>query len=580
MKEADTRINAEEAAIPTMDEKVDGLVELEGIRKNWTLRSLIIIWIAAALMSFVNNLNNHSSSTFVPFAISDFGSAPLLGTIAVVQATIASACLQPLARVADVYGRLEMFVFCVVMSTIGNIMVASSKSISVYAGSQVLFVLGSQGISLMLQILAGDSSDMYNRALMNAIPYAPSIITAWSSGPFATSMLDHSWRWGFGVFAILIPVVAIPMLGSLYYSKVKANKQRKAEGTYQRKNYLRNFLRLDPVGLILFAAGLSLLLVPFTLAASSSNRWGATHIIVMLVIGPVSLATFVVWEIWGAKWPLLPLNLLRTRTVIFGVIASIIDYTALYLLQNYIITYELVAANLSTTTATNIFVIIPFMGPIGQISAGFLVKYTKRYKWILVSGYALTMLGLGLSYRYINGHDHMAALVVSQIIIGFGSGVINTMQLGMQASVSQSNMAAVTALFTASLGVGSAVSGAVGGGVWTELLPRNLGRNLPDEAQSQLPAILGSVVVATSFEWGTPIRDAINKSYHDTFRTLLLIAVILQAFAIVAGILVEDLNIKEVDEAREYEGMVIGKTGAVDAVKNKAMDGVGNTFWV
>ncbi|KAL2794921.1 major facilitator superfamily domain-containing protein [Aspergillus keveii] len=569
MKESDTQINAEEAPAPTMDEKVDGLVELEGIRRNWTLRSLIIIWITAALMSFVNNLNNHSSSTFVPFAISDFGSAPLLGTIAVVQATIASACLQPLARFADVYGRLEMFVFCVVMSTLGNIMVASSKSISVYAGSQVLFVLGSQGISLMLQILAGDSSDMYNRALMNAIPYAPSIITAWSSGPFATSMLNHSWRWGFGVFAILIPVVAIPMLGSLYYSKIKANRQRKAEGTYKRKNYLRNFLRLDPVGLILFAAGLSLLLVPFTLAASSSDRWGATHIIVMLVIGPVSLVAFVVWEIWGAKWPLLPLHLLKTRTVILGVIASIIDYTALYLLQNYIITYELVAANLSTTTATNVFVIIPFMGPIGQISAGFLVKYTKRYKWIVVSGYALTMLGLGLSYRYINGHDHMAALVVSQIILGFGSGVINTMQTGMQASVSQSNMAAVTALFTASLGVGSAVSGAVGGGVWTELLPRNLRRNLPDEAQSQLPAILGSVVVATSFEWGTPIRDAINKSYHDTFRTLLLIAVILQAFAIVAGVLVEDLSIKEVDEAREYEGMVIGKTGAVDAVKNR-----------
>lgn len=33
----------------------------------------------------------------------------------------------------------------------------------------------------MLQILAGDSSDLFNRALMNAIPYAPSIITAWVS---------------------------------------------------------------------------------------------------------------------------------------------------------------------------------------------------------------------------------------------------------------------------------------------------------------------------------------------------------------------------------------------------------------
>lgn len=31
----------------------------------------------------------------------------------------------------------------------------------------------------MLQIFAGDSSDLNNRAIMNAIPYAPSVITAW-----------------------------------------------------------------------------------------------------------------------------------------------------------------------------------------------------------------------------------------------------------------------------------------------------------------------------------------------------------------------------------------------------------------
>ncbi|KAL2856435.1 major facilitator superfamily domain-containing protein [Aspergillus pseudoustus] len=571
MKESDTQIGAEEAAATgtAKEEKVDGLAELEGIRKNWTLRSLIIIWIAAFLMSFVNNLNNHSSSTFIPFATSDFGSAPLLGTIGVVQATIASVTLQPLARFADVYGRLEMFLFCVVMATLGNIMAASSQSISVYAGSQVFFVLGLQGITLMLQILAGDSSDIYNRALVNSIPYASSIITAWSSGPFATSILVHSWRWGFGVFAILIPVTAIPMLGCLYYSKAKAAKQRKAEGTYRRKNYLKNFPRLDPVGLILFATGLSLLLVPFSLAASSSDRWKETQNIIMLVIGPVSLVAFVVWEIWGAKWPTLPFHLLRTRTIIFGVAASIIDYAALYLLQNFLITYELVAADLSTTTAAYIFAIIPFMGPIGQISAGFMVKYLKRYKWILVSGYALNILGLGLSYRYINAHDHMAALVISQMILGFGSGVINTMQFGMQASVSHSNMAAVTALFTASLGVGSAIGGAVGGGVWTELVPQNLARNLPEEAQSQLPAIFGSVVVATSFEWGTPVRDAINKSFHDAFRAMLKIALILQAFAFIAGLIVQDLNLKEVEEAREYDGIVIGKTGAVDAVKSK-----------
>jgi hypothetical protein len=67
-----------------------GLADLDGIKRNWTLRGLIIIWISAALMSFVTNLNNTSSSTFAPYAASSFSSAPLVGTIAVVQAVIAS----------------------------------------------------------------------------------------------------------------------------------------------------------------------------------------------------------------------------------------------------------------------------------------------------------------------------------------------------------------------------------------------------------------------------------------------------------------------------------------------------------
>jgi hypothetical protein len=117
--------------------------------------------------------------------------------------------------------------------------------------------------------------------------------------------------------------------------------------------------------------------------------------------------------------------------------ASLIDYTALYLLQDYLTTYELVAAGLSVKAATNIAVLVPFAGVPGQFAAAFLVKYTKRYKWITVSGYALNLLGLGLAYKYINGHYHLGALVVAQLILGFGEGVINTMQFGMQASVSQ-----------------------------------------------------------------------------------------------------------------------------------------------
>lgn len=72
------------------------------------------------------------------------------------------------------------------------------------------------------------------------------------------------------------------------------------------------------MGLILFAAGLSLLLVPITLAETSSHTWKSTHIIVMLVIGFVSLIVFVIWETKWAPWPILSMRLFKSRTVIFG----------------------------------------------------------------------------------------------------------------------------------------------------------------------------------------------------------------------------------------------------------------------
>ncbi|KAJ5784825.1 uncharacterized protein N7503_010037 [Penicillium pulvis] len=557
------------AGVQSPTEDRTGLADLDGIKRNWTLRSLIVIWISAGLMAFVITLNNQSSSTFTAYAASGFTSAPLVGTIAVVQAVIASACLQPLARFADLYGRLEMFLFCIVLTTIGLIMLASSASLGVYAGAQVFWVFGLEGITLMLQIFAGDSSDLHNRAIMNAIPYAPSFITAWIAGPFAASVLKISWRWGFGIFAILIPIIGIPLSLALFHSKRKATKQQKSQGTYKPRNHLANIKKLDLIGLILFAAGLSLLLVPITLAARTANTWKAGHIIAMIVIGCVCLIAFVVWEIMWAPWPMMSMRLLKSRTVIFGIAASLIDYTALYLLQDYIVTYELVAAQLSTKAATNIAILVPFAAVPGQFASAFLVKYTKRYKWVTVSGYALNLLGLGLSYKYINGHDHLGALVVSQLILGFGQGIINTMQLGMQAAVNQDDMAAVTALFTASLGVGSAIGGAVAGGVWTAILPRRLREYLPSDALADLAEIEGSIEVAAGYPWGSPTRNAINHSYTSTFRLMLLIALILEVFALGSALLIQDLNVKTVDDSREYKGIVIGKTGAIDTLKGK-----------
>jgi len=105
------------------------------------------------------------------------------------------------------------------------------------------------------------------------------------------------------------------------------------------------------------------------------------------------------------------------------------------------------------------------------------------------------------------------------------------------------------------------------------ILPRRLREYLPKEALSKLPEIEGSIPIDIQYPWGSPIRDAIGKSYTSTFRLMLLIALILEAFAIACAVLIEDIDVKEVDNAREYKGVVIGKTGAVDALKGKVHAG-------
>lgn len=42
--------------------------------------------------------------------------------------------------------RLEMFLFCILLTTIGLIMLSSSASLGVYAGAQVFWVFGLEGM--------------------------------------------------------------------------------------------------------------------------------------------------------------------------------------------------------------------------------------------------------------------------------------------------------------------------------------------------------------------------------------------------------------------------------------------------
>lgn len=241
------------------------------------------------------------------------------------------------------------------------------------------------------------------------------------------------------MYAIIVPICAIPLLISLGYHQRKASKSGVISNKDQNSSLLRNpaalLTQLDLFGLLLFTAGLTLVLLPMTLAARFPDKWSSPHIIVMLVVGVVCLIAFPVWEIKFAKSPILSLELLKNRTVVGGSGVVFFAFCSFYIYQPYYYSYLVVARGHSFKAATNIVLASSFASTASGVLIAFAVKYTGNYKWIVLVGICVKIIGGGLMVKYRNIDSSIAQLVIGQVILGVGTGFLNVVVVGVQAAV-------------------------------------------------------------------------------------------------------------------------------------------------
>ena len=200
---------------------------------------------------------------------------------------------------------------------------------------------------------------------------------------------------------------------------------------------------------------------------------------------------------------------------------------AFYLsVQPYFNSYLQVVRNDSVTTAGHITQVFSFTSTIASIAISLLIKFTAHYKYPVVAGSCLYTLAIGGLIRYRTADSATWQIVGTQIALGVGGGMLHVpAQLGVQASASHGQVAAVTAIFLTLLEIGGAVGAAISGAVWSASVPSKLRRYLPDHAKAQADAIFASLATARSFAMGTPERTAINRAYQETMQILLLVAV-------------------------------------------------------
>lgn len=76
-----------------------------------------------------------------------------------------------------------------------------------------------------VDVITADSSTLKSRGLAYAFTSSPYIITAFAGPVVANDFYYYvNWRWGFGAFAIMFPIVAAPLFFILKYNLKKAKK--------------------------------------------------------------------------------------------------------------------------------------------------------------------------------------------------------------------------------------------------------------------------------------------------------------------------------------------------------------------
>ena len=229
-----------------------------------------------------------------------------------------------MSKIADVFGRFEAFSLSVFIFVIGYIQQAASNSVRTYAAAQIFYAAGSTGLQILIQIFIADTSDLLNRALCATLPDVPFLINVWIGPQLAESILKTtSWRWGYGIWSIVLPLAFTPLALALFINQRKAAKrgilpQSQFEGQTAWEVARTLWYELDLFGLALICAAFSLILIPLTLA--SSTGWKNGRLLAMLVMGAICLIGFPFWERSKTLAPraFFPRDLFRKRTVVAG----------------------------------------------------------------------------------------------------------------------------------------------------------------------------------------------------------------------------------------------------------------------
>ncbi|KAI4870590.1 MFS general substrate transporter [Hypoxylon rubiginosum] len=534
-----------------------GVKKIEATTKVWSRSHLILAYAFIWIIYFVDSMQQGMGTLLNPYVTSAFALHSLTATTGVMSGIIGGVSKLTLAKILDIWGRPQGFLIVVLLMTLGLVMMAACNTVETYAAAQVFYWVGYNGLSYTLSVFIADTSSLKNRGLMLAFISSPYIVTVWITSPMTESILNGiGWRWGFGIFSIISPIMCLPLFFLFTWNYRKARKaglivfEPSGRTTWQSISYY--FWQFDVICLVLVSGGFALFLLPFNIYSFQYYGWRDPLTIALIITGGVLLILAVVWERFYAPVKFMPWELLKDRTVLGACILSAVLFVEYYIWTAYFTSFLQVVMNLNVTQTGYIGNIYSLGACFFSFIVGIAIRYTGRFKWIvLYFGVPVTILSIGLLIHFRQPDTYIGWIIMCEILYSFAGGAcVIGEQMAVMAAAAHQHVAVVLAMEGMFSSVGGGIGGTIAAAIWTGLFPNKLAEYLPAESQANLTAIYGDIQVQLYYPVGSPTRDAIVLAYGESLKWMFVAATAITGLGLISVMMWRDIKVKDFKQVK------------------------------
>ncbi|KFZ11365.1 hypothetical protein V502_07586 [Pseudogymnoascus sp. VKM F-4520 (FW-2644)] len=543
----------------------DGVLRIRAITTMWSKKSMWTMFALLWLISFVDILQNALDSSLNPYVTSSFASHGLMNVSGVMSSAVGACTPLALAKIIDIWGRVEGFTFMLIVCVVGMILKATTQNVQQYVGAHVLYWTGHIGMVYVIDVMISDMTTLRNRAILFAINGLPRVASTFLGPRIGQAFYDHlNYRWAFGAFAIILVGCSVPAMGLMVYMYRKADKaglvnKHEPSGRKWHQSLLHYAIEIDVLGIILICGAVILTTIPFSLSYYAPQGWKTPYIIAMLVLGVLLYPTFWFYEVKLAPKQFLDFRYLKNGTILGSCFLYGVMFLSTFTWNAYLYSFIQVVYLLDISTANYVVNSYSLTSTALAPVIAFIISYTGNFKWVAYSGVPIMLLGTALILPFRTA-ENVGLVALTQVLVGLGAGIFATCSgIAIMVPVTHEEFAAVNALTTLFGGFGASIGSAIAGAIWNNVAPGELLKRLPAGSKDQAATIFGDIRVQIALPIGSLEREAIVGTYRHVMKLMTITGVCLMPLCALAIFFWKNVNIRKLEEekGKQTKGTVL-----------------------